>query len=201
MKRARSSSPEKEPEIDNVNATVTPKSEPDATVKPALETAPEKVVLSSERSCLKVYKNAEITSSLDDCVKEIAGKLLLNPPVMVYGKIGKQHRSVGFFSDCSVGYKYSGQMMPSQALGSNLSQLLQKVNMLVKGDFNGILVNDYMTGSDYLGQHADDEKDLADVGVVAISYGATRKFRITDFTSGKIVRDVRFYKRQNCARC
>ena len=37
------------------------------------------------------------------------------------------------------------------------------VNNLFKVNFNGILVNRYADGKDYIGSHSDDEKNLTDV--------------------------------------
>ena len=51
------------------------------------------------------------------------------------------------------------------------------------------MVNKYKTGEDYISAHSDDEKNLDDCGVVAISYGATRKFRIRDKKTQQIVKD------------
>ena len=47
-----------------------------------------------------------------------------------------------------------------------------------------------MNGDDSIGAHSDDEKNLGNKGVVAISYGAVRKFRIRDRTTRKIVIDI-----------
>ena len=53
------------------------------------------------------------------------------------------------------------------------------------------MINKYDGGSEYLSKHSDDETGLDPrVGVVAISYGAVRKFRIRDKKTGKIVMDI-----------
>ena len=132
----------------------------------------------------------DIQELLSACVVETEPLLIDNPPIVVYGKQCHQHRSIGFFSDTSIGYKYSRQMATSSPLTTNLSELLQLVNRLFNTDFNGILVNKYATGEDYIGKHSDDETNLSNVGVVCVSYGATRKFRIRNKETGKIVADV-----------
>ena len=68
--------------------------------------------------------------------------------------------------------------------------LLEKVNQRFQADFNGILVNKYLGGEDYIGRHSDDETGLDPVGVVSLSYGAVRKFRIREKKSGKLVLDI-----------
>ena len=59
-----------------------------------------------------------------------------------------------------------------------MSNLLDIVNSIFSTQFNGILVNKYMDGNDYIGAHSDDETGLDTVGVISISYGAERIFRI-----------------------
>ena len=128
---------------------------------------------------------------VDACIADIENKLHKKPPVFVFGKWRQQPRNVGFFSDDSVGYKYSGQLMESQPLSEALKAILKDINELYTGaDFNGILVNEYGDGNDCIGSHSDDEKGLSKVGVVSLSIGATRKFRIRSKSSKKIVADV-----------
>jgi alkylated DNA repair dioxygenase AlkB len=61
---------------------------------------------------------------------------------------------------------------------------------LYGAEFNGILVNRYTCGSDYISAHSDDESKLDKVGVVSVSYGAMRTFRVRDKKTKKIMIDV-----------
>ena len=131
-----------------------------------------------------------IDDLLQKCVEEIEGSLIHNPPIYIYGKQCHQHRSIGFFSNTSIGYRYSRQLAESVPLTPKLTELLNLVNSIFNSDFNGILVNKYESGEDYIGKHSDDETSLSNVGVVCVSYGAVRKFRIRDKQTGKIVTDV-----------
>ena len=131
---------------------------------------------------------------IDRCVTEVTGTedgtgtglLYVNPPIVVYGKPGYQHRSIGFFGKTDAagvplieGYRYSGQLAPAQPLPPCLAGLLDGVNAMFQADFNGILVNRYLGGADTIGAHSDDEKFLDPrTGVVAISWGESRTFRI-----------------------
>ena len=56
--------------------------------------------------------------------------------------------------------------------------------------FNGILINRYKDGNNYIGPHSDNEKNLDEQGVIAISVGAIRKFRIRDKQTKKIIIDI-----------
>ena len=116
---------------------------------------------------------------LSECLKLT---LLENPPIKIFGRICYQKRSVGFFSDSSKGYKYSGQILVSQQLPEFLRALLVDVNKSLSTDFNGILVNLYKNGNDSIGFHSDSESDLAKGTsgplVASISLGTSRTFRV-----------------------
>lgn len=145
--------------------------------------------IETDRSHLSAIE-MDITELLEKCIEDVEGNLEHNPPIIVYGRECHQHRSIGFFSDESIGYRYSNKMARSKPLSPNLTELLNLINNIFSSDFNGILVNKYSSGEDYIGRHSDDESDLSDIGVVCVSYGATRKFRIRDKITGKIVVDV-----------
>lgn len=146
-------------------------------------------IIQTEHSSLKTgyFQDLEL---IDQCIKDVRERLVHRPEIKVFGKICHQPRDVGFFSDESIGYRYSRQMMPSQSLLPSLSSLLDIVNREFDANFNGILVNLYVNGNDSIGDHSDDEASLGKEGVIAISSGATRKFRIRDKTSRKIIKDI-----------
>lgn len=145
--------------------------------------------LNTKKSELIFYKFQDKTL-LDSCVEEITNQLNEYPPIKIYGKICNQRRCIGFFSNDSIGYQYSGQMASSKPMTPGLTQLLNMVNNEFKAEFNGILINKYKNGEDYISAHSDDERNLDNVGVVAISYGATRKFRIRDKNTKKVVANI-----------
>ena len=159
-------------------------------------------LIETPKSSLNVYNINTIFENHDDdddkndnsiiekCVEEVQDKLLKNPEVFVFGKRGVQHREIGFFSDESIGYPYSNQLARSQPLSPHLKKLLKLINKKFKTKFNGILVNKYVNGLDNIGEHSDDESQLDNAGVIAISYGAVRKFRIRDKKTKKIVKDI-----------
>jgi len=111
---------------------------------------------------------------------EVSTKLQRKPPVgpggKMFGKPAYQNRSVGFFSDVSVGYRYSSQLMASQPLPPFLAVFLACINEMFQANFNGVLVNLYLNGEDYISDHSDDENGLdpKNKAVVAVSLGAER---------------------------
>lgn len=147
----------------------------------------------------RVFQNADGTAFLDKgsftdeellkkCVLDIEPELEERPEIIIFGKKCKQQRNVGFFSNESIGYKYSNKMMKSKPLSKSMNELLLAMNATMDTKFNGILVNKYMDGNDYIGAHSDDETGI-DKGVVSISYGAERKFRIRDKKTKEIMLD------------
>lgn len=116
--------------------------------------------------------------------------LIPNPEIIVYGRKCTTHRRTGFFSNISEGYSFAGQIAVAQPLTHILEDLINRVNSQLNTNFNGVLINDYRDGIDYIGPHSDNEKTL-DRGIVAgISLGASRKFRIRD-KQGKHVLDIK----------
>lgn len=109
-------------------------------------------------------------------------KLLIEPKITVFGRPGSQKRNIGFFSDQSVGYTYSNQIIPSIPLSQEpiMLFLLNMINSYLNTTFNGILVNEYIDGSKCLGAHSDSETGLDKNRkmVACLAYGATRIFRI-----------------------
>lgn len=146
---------------------------------------PLKSIIKTKNSSLQLgmFSNPQL---IEKCVEETA-RLLEKPALKLFGKDVQQPRNVGFFSDISANYKYS-TTITAKPLTDGLKEMLQIVNeMFPLGNFNGVLVNTYQNGLDNISKHRDNEK-LSPVGVVAISYGAVRKFRIRD--DAGIVMDV-----------
>ena len=144
--------------------------------------------METERSFLRIqtFPNIEL---LEKCVEDTENKLDINPEIKIFGKICHQRRCVGFFSNESIGYYYSNQLSKSKSMTESLEELLKMVNTIYNTNFNGILINKYQNGNDYISAHSDSEENCDVNGVVAISYGATRKFRIRDKNTKKIIQD------------
>lgn len=118
----------------------------------------------------------------------------INPPIILMGQVRYQQRDICFLSDESVGYKYSGTIEPAISFKDSgcewLRDLMQAINVSLGTEFNGILVNRYNNGADYVSAHPDSLDGLSNSLVVSLSYGATRKFRIRNKQTNKIVLDV-----------
>jgi len=147
-------------------------------------------LIKTENSFLNLYSGDEYSELIKKCINDVKNELIDNPPIKIYGKIAYQRRSIGFFSNESIGYYYSGQLAKSKPLSENLYSLMNIINSRFGSKYNGILVNKYIDGNNYISDHSDDEKTLDSKGVIAISYGAVRKFRIKDKITKKIILDI-----------
>lgn len=87
---------------------------------------------------------------------------------------------------CSLGddglkYRYRGAQGATYPFTSKLNEVRLRLQGDFGNPFNFVLANRYRSGSDYVGWHADDEKDLIRHGTIAsLSLGATRTFRLRD---------------------
>jgi len=110
---------------------------------------PTKTLIQTEFSALWIVEN--YTEDLYDFMKEV---FCYHEPPLGNGWI--QRRDVAFYSNESIGYKYSGQTMKSLPL-SNVELfpiLLKDINESLNTNFNGILVNRYANGEKYLSAHS-----------------------------------------------
>lgn len=150
------------------------------------------ILIETEKSSLITHiLESQIMDLLEKCIQEVDSDLDYHPEIKIFNKICHQQRSIGFYSDTSAGYNYSNSLAPSKKMTPCLNELLTYVNDKFGASFNGILINKYENGEEYIGKHSDDEKGLQPTcGVIAMSFGAVRKFRIRDKVTGKIVLDV-----------
>ena len=136
--------------------------------------------IETDKSFLYIYSydNFEL---IDNCINEIKDKL---------NKSLK--REVGFFSDEYDGvYKYGEHyvLTKSQKLTPSLKILLDEFNNHFETDFNGILINRYENGNNYIGKHSD-SKNHPDICVMIISYGSNRTFRVFKKSNDKLVAEL-----------
>jgi len=151
-------------------------------------------ILETPTSFLEVDKcDQELLELLKSKKEELKAQLERRPKIIVYNKEVEQPRNVGFFSDTIQGYNYSKKVIQSKPLTKELKQILNYINKKYAAEFNGILINYYKDGNDYIGMHCDNEEELDKIGVVSLSIGATRKFRIRT-KQKKIVLDYQIKK-------
>jgi len=137
---------------------------------------------------MSVYKDKQLLKS---CVSDIKDKLEIKPVIFLYGRQMNQSRNVGFYSDATDGFEYSGTTMKSRPLTNNLKLLMESINEQFGANFNGILINEYIDGSNRIGAHSDNMKMIdPNVGVVSVSYGSMRHFVVRDKSTKSVVAKV-----------
>jgi len=101
------------------------------------------------------------------------------PKMQFAGVEHETRRQVAWHADYGFTYRYSGQEHRWVDWSPVMQQLRAKVQDHMDMEFNGVLLNWYSDGTEYVSAHSDDERDMEkDVPIVAISLGAVRDFII-----------------------
>jgi alkylated DNA repair dioxygenase AlkB len=97
--------------------------------------------------------------------------------LMMFGKLVTTRRKVAWIGDPNCAYTYSGVKKQPQSWTLELLAIKSQIEELAQSDFNSCLLNFYHDGSDGMGWHSDDEKELNPYSPIAsLSLGAQRKF-------------------------
>ena len=103
-------------------------------------------------------------------------------PIKLFGKEIMQPRLTAWYADEGITYSYSGITMMGQIWNEELLLIKNKVEELAGVKFNSALLNLYRNGSDSMGWHRDNEKELGINPVIAsVSFGASRKFQLRTY--------------------
>lgn len=123
--------------------------------------------------------------------KSMVDSLLMKRPdtaseIVMFGKkiaIPRRQRMYG------EAYSYSGVLLEPEPETPELVQMALRYTQKLTQDapylYKGVLVNWYSSGSEYIGAHSDDERDLTGGPIYSFSFGASRVFRIREKTPGK----------------
>lgn len=106
--------------------------------------------------------------------------------IVMFGREVPQPRLNSWYGD--VTYSYSGIKMTPRPWTPLLSDLRSRCEHLSGSRFNSVLINLYRNGSDSMGWHADDERELgSEPAIASVSLGAVRKFRMRHRETREIV--------------
>jgi alkylated DNA repair dioxygenase AlkB len=98
--------------------------------------------------------------------------------IKLFGKVYKQPRLISWHGDPKATYTYSGELFKPKAWTKSLNKIRKDLQEHLGVDFNSVLLNLYRDGSDSMGLHSDDEKELGDRPIIAsVSFGETRRLR------------------------
>jgi alkylated DNA repair dioxygenase AlkB len=111
--------------------------------------------------------------------------------LVLFGKSITTGRKVVWVGDEGCSYTYSGVKKNPQPWTPTLLAIKREVQAIAKCEFNSCLLNLYHDGTQGMGWHSDDEKELVKTAPIAsLSLGAERKFTFrhkADKTSTSLV--------------
>ena len=98
--------------------------------------------------------------------------------IKLFGKTHPTPRLTAWHGDTHCVYKYSGVVNQPFPWTPSLLIIKTRIESLSNGTtFNCVLLNFYRDGSDKMGWHSDDEKELGpNPSIASVSFGATRRF-------------------------
>ena len=106
--------------------------------------------------------------------------------VFIFGKHNVTARKVAWFGDAKLSYAYSGTNHNHPLPWTNeLLAIKGRVEEITKVKFNACLANFYQDGSQGMGWHQDNEKELDQLNIASISLGAERRFDFRHICSGE----------------
>ncbi|MBD3583594.1 alpha-ketoglutarate-dependent dioxygenase AlkB family protein [Flavobacterium selenitireducens] len=102
-----------------------------------------------------------------------------NDEVSMFGKRIITKRKTAWYGDKPFDYTYSKIMRTALPWTTELLQLKAIVEKISSETYNSCLLNLYHDGSEGMGWHSDDEKEIVRHSAIAsVSLGATRKFAL-----------------------
>ena len=91
-------------------------------------------------------------------------------------------------------YVYSGGVHEPKELNANtyLAKVCNYLDIIIPNyEYNSVLVSFYANGDQFIPKHSDSENCIEETSdIVTVSLGATRTLRISDSTTGQIIKDV-----------
>lgn len=102
--------------------------------------------------------------------------------IWMFGKLIAEPRLTAWYGDKS--YRYSGKLMLPTAWNEDLMELKNTIETSAGAKFNSVLLNYYRSGTDSMGWHRDNEKELGPQPTIAsVSFGAERMFEYREISN------------------
>ncbi|GAB4017555.1 alpha-ketoglutarate-dependent dioxygenase AlkB family protein [Spirosoma koreense] len=99
--------------------------------------------------------------------------------IKLYGKQVPLPRLSAWYGDTDKPYTYSGITLQAHPWTNELLTIKTRIEAASGARFSSVLLNRYRNGQDYVGWHADDEKELGQNPVIgSVNFGATRRFQL-----------------------
>ena len=104
--------------------------------------------------------------------------------IRIMGRWIAQPRLTAWYGDQGACYTYSGLKNEPMRWLPELQRIRFRLEEEFQTPFNSVLLNYYRNGSDSMGYHSDDERELGETPVIAsLSLGASRRFLIRSRSS------------------
>ena len=120
---------------------------------------------------------------LDEATADILFEELListkweDTELIMFGKKVREPRQSTWHADPHLAYTYSGSQRRPQPWTHTLANIRALCESHIGTTFNGVLLNHYRNGNDYMGWHADNERCNGPEPIIAsLSLGAERRF-------------------------
>ncbi len=112
----------------------------------------------------------------DELMRELLCELTWEQrSITLFGREVMQPRRIAWQGELP--YRYSNQTLQPREVSETVSGVLARVEIACGVEFNHVLLNHYRDGTDSMGWHADNERELGECPAVAsISLGAARRF-------------------------
>ncbi len=124
----------------------------------------------------KILSDEEILHYFNELNDTIAWK---NDEVIIFGKLIITNRKVAWYANSNIDYTYSNISKKALPFTPALLNLKQIIEQKTGETYNACLLNLYQNGSEGMGWHSDDEKELEPLSSIAsLSLGADRKFSL-----------------------
>ena len=95
--------------------------------------------------------------------------------IKIFGKTHQIPRLQAWHADDGINYTYSGKKLQRHDWNNTLLEIKKIIESITSCKFNSVLANLYRDGSDSMGLHSDDEKELGKNPVIAsLSLGESR---------------------------
>jgi len=131
------------------------------------------------------FDNSEIKKYIKE-LNKIKFNLDNDSMIEIYGKKFKIPRKQVAYGEPGLNYKFSGNKVPAKdwtnipfliEIKDKVENYLRNKKIITTEKINFVLINLYVDGSNYIGYHRDDEKDLkTGLPIVSVSFGAERDF-------------------------
>ncbi|MBT8296421.1 MAG: alpha-ketoglutarate-dependent dioxygenase AlkB [Gramella sp.] len=139
-----------------------------------------KQVIDIRDGSLEYYPDFILPEKADQYLRELLIiKDWRQDKIKLFGREILQPRLTALFGESGKSYTYSGLEMQPEPFTSELEELKILCEQASNSSFNVCLANLYRDGSDSMGWHADDEKELGENPIIAsVSLGAERIFHL-----------------------